>query len=268
MTEWEMMGWGLIMLMALFAVVFFVARRVDNYGVVDVVWGFSFGGVVLFYALEGEGWPVRRMMLAVLVCLWSLRLGIHLARRVWSHHPEEDGRYVEMRESWKEGFVVKMFVFFQLQALSVVVLGIPFLLAAGDATPGLGLWEIFGVGLWVMAWIGESVADHQLARFKRNEASRKKVCDVGLWRYTRHPNYFCEWLIWVGFFLMGVGADWGWAGVIAPLGILYLLLRVTGVPATEEQALRSRGDAYRRYQARTNAFFPWAPKKTEEEQEG
>jgi steroid 5-alpha reductase family enzyme len=179
---------------------------------------------------------------------------------VQAHHPEEDGRYAEMRERWRGSLSRKMFGFFEIQAVSVVILGLPFLFAVSNAEAAFQTLEIAGVFVWLIAWLGESVADAQLAAFKRDLANSGRVCDAGLWRYSRHPNYFFEWLIWVGFFLVGCASPWGWVGIIAPAGILHLLLNVTGVPLTEAQSLRSKGEAYRRYQSTTNAFFPWFPR--------
>ncbi len=260
MSGFEMALFALIGLAAVFAVVYFFGKRINNYSVVDVAWSYAFGAMVIFYALAAQGWWMRRMFIAIMVVMWSFRLGTHLWRRVQGHHPQEDGRYEEMRELWKANLSFKMFQFFQFQAISVVVLGLPFLFATTNPTEALSVIEIVGGVLWIIAWMGESVADMQLAKFKRDPANKGRVCDVGLWRYTRHPNYFCEWLIWVGFFLVGCAAEWGWIGIIAPAVILYLLLNVTGVPPTEAQSLRSRGDAYRRYQATTNAFFPGTPR--------
>ena len=117
------------------------------------------------------------------------------------------------------------------------------------------------MALWFVAVAGEALADAQLAAFKRNPANRGGVCAVGLWRYSRHPNYFFECLIWVSYALFAFGSPGGWLALIGPAAILYLLLRVTGIPLTEEQSLRSRGEAYRRYQETTSAFLPWFPKK-------
>ena len=118
--------------------------------------------------------------------------------------------------------------------------------------------------LWVVAWLGEAVADAQLAKFKADPASKGRTCRVGLWRYSRHPNYFFEWLTWVAFAWFATSSPNGWIGWISPALILYFLLRVTGIPATEEQALRSRGENYRRYQETTSAFLPWFPKKPQD----
>jgi steroid 5-alpha reductase family enzyme len=239
---------------------YLVARRLDNYGIVDVIWAYAFTPVAIFYAIAGPGWMPRRVLIAVLVTVWSVRLGTHLLRRVASHHPVEDGRYVQLRRDWVGVFAPKMVGFFQLQAASVALLALPFLFPVLNATPLFHAVELAGLALWLLAMAGEAVADAQLATFKRDPANRGRVCDVGLWRYSRHPNYFFEWLIWVALALLALGSAWGWLGLIAPAAILYLLLRVTGIPLNEEQSIRSKGDAYRRYQKTTSAFIPWFPR--------
>ena len=233
----------------------------DNYGIVDIAWSYAFGALAAFYALAGPGWPVRRALVAALAVMWIARLGTHLCIRVLSHHPVEDGRYVQLRKDWAANFASKMFGFFQIQAASVVLLGVPFLVASLNPTPALHPLEIAGAALWLVALTGEALADAQLAAFKRDAANQGGVCDTGLWRYSRHPNYFFEWLIWVAYFVFALASPWGVLALIGPASILYLLLRVTGIPMTEEQSLRSRGDAYRRYQQTTSAFVPWFPKQ-------
>ncbi len=247
---------SLAALCAAFAGVYALARRIDNYGIVDVAWSYSFAAIALFYALFGDGWPVRRALVASLAAVWSLRLGTHLLVRIARKHPEEDGRYRQLRKDWSRGFNLRMGGFFQMQAASVVLLGIPFLAACTNPDPSLGTLEQAAAALWLVAISGEALADAQLASFKREKGAPGRVCDTGLWRYSRHPNYFFEWLIWVSFFLLGCASPWGWLGIISPASILFLLLRVTGIPATEEQSVRSKGDAYRRYQERTSAFVP------------
>ncbi|MBI5693952.1 MAG: DUF1295 domain-containing protein [Verrucomicrobia bacterium] len=244
-----------------FGVLYLVARRLDNYGIVDVAWALAFSLLAGFYAMGGTGWLERRWLVAALAAGWSLRLGMHLLLRVASHHPVEDRRYVQLRRDWAGVFAPKMAGFFQLQALSVVFLGIVFLVPVQNPVPGWHGLEIAGVVLWLVAVGGEAVADAQLAAFKRDPANRGQVCTVGLWRYSRHPNYFFEWLVWVAFCLVALGSPWGWVTLAAPATLLYLLLRVTGIPLTEEQAVRSKGDAYRRYQQTTSTFFPWRPAK-------
>jgi steroid 5-alpha reductase family enzyme len=250
-----------LILSLVFAALYLVARRIDNYGIVDIAWAFSFGAAALFYALTARGWPVRRATVAGLAVLWSLRLGGHLYRRVMGHHPIEDGRYQQLRRDWAGSFAWKMFGFFQLQAVSVLGLSLPFLFAAQNPAPHWHLLESAGVLLWLLAISGEALADRQLNRFKLDPANRGRVCASGLWRYSRHPNYFFEWLVWVAWFVFASASPWGWVSIICPVSILYLLLKVTGIPLTEEQSLRSKGDAYRRYQQTTSAFVPWWPKQ-------
>ena len=245
----------------LFAGTFVLARRIENHGIVDIVWSYAFGALALFCAGSLSGWAPRRWLMAVLVVVWSARLGTHLLRRVAGHHPEEDRRYAELRVRWADNFACKMFVFFQQQALSVLILGLPFFIAASNPAPSFHFLEYLGTSVWLLALIGESLADAQLAAFKHDPANQGRVCDTGLWSVSRHPNYFFETCVWVGYFLFACASPWGWTSVIAPLGITYLLLRVTGVPMAEEQSLRSRGDAFRDYQKRVSVFVPWFPKK-------
>ncbi len=250
-----------VVLAVAFGVLYLACRRLDNYGFVDVAWSYAFAGVAGLYAWLGDGWAPRRLLVASLAGLWSIRLGTHLLNRVAGHHPAEDSRYAQMRREWTTGFQVRMFGFFQVQAATVVLLSVPFLLPVANPTPVFHGLELAGAALWLVAMIGESCADAQLAAFKRNPANRGQVCDVGLWRYSRHPNYFFEWLVWVSFLVFALASPWGWIAVIAPAGMLFLLLRVSGIPLNEEAAVRSKGDAYRRYQATTSAFVPWFPQR-------
>lgn len=245
-----------------FAAIYALSRRLNNYGVVDIAWSYAFAALATFYALSGSGWEIRRALIAAMAALWSLRLGTHLLVRVARHHPTEDTRYLQLRRDWAGNFHAKMFGFFQMQAVSVVALGLAFLVSVQNPAPHLHPLEIAGALIWLLALSGEALADAQLAAFKRDERHRGQVCDVGLWRYSRHPNYFFEWLIWVGYFVFALASPWGVLAIIGPAGILFLLLRVTGIPMAEEQSLRSKGDAYRRYQQTTSAFVPWFRRDT------
>ncbi len=261
MTALPLVSIALAALCGAFALLYLVARRMNNYGIVDIAWSYAFGALAAFDALLGPGWPVRRALLAAMAVLWSARLGTHLGIRVMGHHPVEDGRYGQLRQDWAANFAAKMFGFFQMQAASVLLLGVAFLVACLNPAPALHPLELAGAALWLVAISGETLADAQLAAFKRKTANKGRVCDAGLWRYSRHPNYFFEWLIWVAYFVFALASPWGWLAIMGPASILYLLLRVTGIPMTEEQSIRSRGDAYRRYQQTTSAFVPWFPKK-------
>jgi steroid 5-alpha reductase family enzyme len=254
----------LICLLACCGVMFFAwrwSKKIGNAGVVDIFWAFNFPLIAFLLFLMAEGWLPRRIVLACMVIAAGLRLGLHLGIRVISHLDEEEGRYKQLRKEWAPRADNKFCWFFQVQAVSNVLLGIPFFIVMVNPHPSFSGWEYAGGIVWLVAVTGEAIADRQLTLFKKDPASRGKVCSAGLWNYSRHPNYFFEWLMWVAYFLFAMGSPYGWLAVISPLIILYLLLRVTGIPTTEEQSLRSKGDAYRAYQQTTSVFLPLPKKK-------
>jgi len=258
MPAWlPLLGLALAFAVPFMAATWIVAVRIRNAGIVDIAWSAAFGPIALLYALAGDGWAPRRWLLAAMVILWSTRLATYLWRRVMGHHPEEDTRYRELRRTWAPRADARFFWFFEAQGLAAVGLSLPFAIAAVNLAPDLATLEWAGVALWAIGLAGESLADAQLARFKADAANRGRVCQVGLWRYSRHPNYFFEWLIWCGYGVFALGSPWGVLALACPAVMLYLLLRVTGIPALEAAALRSRGDAYRDYQRTTSAFVPW-----------
>lgn len=241
---------------------YFVGRHLDNYSIVDPIWAIAFAPVVFLYATLAPGDAVRRAALFVIVALWSLRLGTHLYSRWRKHLPQEDVRYARLREDWGAAAGRKMFGFYQLQGALLVVLSLPFLLACLNPVPGagplgLGPLEWTGIALWLVGIAGETVADRQLSRFRANPAKRGQVCRDGLWNYSRHPNYFFEWIVWVGFAVFALGSPHGYIGVLSPVLMWHFLVNVTGIPMTEALSVKSKGDAYREYQRTTNAFVPW-----------
>lgn len=249
---------GLAVMVVLMCVVWMIHIPMKNAGIVDVAWAFGLSLLALLYALMGNGDTLRKWVMASMVIIWGLRLTVHLFIRVVGH--EEDGRYQQMRRDWKGNITLKFLGFFLIQALLNSVLAIPFLLVSLNPNPGFSLFEIAGLCIWLTALIGETIADQQLRSFKTNPANKGKTCRVGLWNYSRHPNYFFEWLIWVSFFVFSLGSPYGWIAVSGPLLMLYFLFKVTGIPATEAQAIRTKGDDYRQYQQTTSAFVPWFKK--------
>ena len=231
-------------------------RRHDNAGIVDVLWALGLACAALWLALTGSGAPAARMLVGVLGAAWGQRLALHLWRRVRSE--AEDGRYLALRQYW-HGDQRKFLAFFQFQALLVVLFSLP--LAAVVAHPDPSPLQLAAAtGLWLVSELGESLADAQLARFRADPANRGRTCDRGLWRYSRHPNYFFEWLHWCAWAVAALGGPLAWLGLLGPV-LMYLFLRfISGIPFTEQQALRTRGDDYREYQRRTPMFFPWFPK--------
>ncbi len=251
-------GVGATIVAALMFVLWLIHLPMKNASIVDAGWAGGLGIIAIVYAVRAEGDLVRAWTIASMAALWGLRLGIHLLLRIIGE-PEE-GRYVQLRKDWKTNLALRFLAFFELQAVTCVLLSVPFLIPTLNPRPGLTAVEVAAVVLWVIAIAGEGIADAQLSRFKADPANRGKTCRAGLWNYSRHPNYFFEWLIWVSFALFSIASPWGWLGLISPALILYFLFKVTGIPLTEAQALRSRGEEYRRYQETTSAFVPWFPK--------
>lgn len=248
---------GLVTASLLMVAVWAVARRIRNNGIVDVAWAGAFMPLAVIYATAGSGSAARTWVVLAMVFAWSLRLTVYLYRRVMGHHPVEDTRYQDLRRDWAQNLDARFFVFFQAQALAAVAFSVPHALAFANPSAAIGSIEWLGVALFAVGLAGESAADWQLARFKANPANRGRICQAGLWNYSRHPNYFFEWLVWCGFALVALPAPWGWLGLLSPALMLFTLLRVTGIPATEAAALARRGDAYREYQRTTSAFVPW-----------
>jgi steroid 5-alpha reductase family enzyme len=183
-----------------------------------------------------------------------------LLRRVLSE--SEDGRYAMLREQWGERTQPYLFIFFQVQAFWAVLFALPMLVAAYNDAPAPAWYDFLGVAIWLIAVGGEALADAQLNRFRRDPATKGQVCTNGLWRYSRHPNYFFEWVHWWAYVAMGFAGPWGWLTLGGPAVMLLFLTKITGIPPTEKRAVQSRGDAYRRYQQTTSAFFPWPPKRS------
>lgn len=245
---------GIVVAMVGFAITWAICVRVNNYSFLDVA--FSYGVAVLapLYAWAGPGHFERKLVFTVLGVAWSLRLGTYILLRVLRHHPAEDVRYEKLRERWPgKGMFL---VFFELQALIVVIFSLPFLLAAWRQMP-LRELDFAGLAIALLALGGESLADRQLRRFRDDPANKGRVCDVGLWRYSRHPNYFFEFLFWVGISLASLDQPHGWITILCPVLMYYFLTRVTGIPLTEEYSLRSKGEAYREYQRTTSPLIPW-----------
>ena len=233
-------------------------RTHANAGIVDVLWAAGVGGSAVLLAITGSGTPWTRLLLAVLGGLWGSRLAVHLWRRVRGE--AEDGRYRSLRAHWR-GSQWKFFAFFQFQAVLVVLFALPFVAVSRNPVAS-GLWLPVALAIWLLGMIGESVADAQLARFRNDPANRGRTCRAGLWRCSRHPNYFFEWLHWFAYVGLAIGSPIAWLAWSGPL-LMYVFLRwISGVPYTEAQALRSRGEDYRDYQRTTPMLIPWFPKRT------
>ena len=242
-----------------------LAQKVSgNGGWADSVWSLALGlaGVVLALLPHPLHATPRQWVVAVLVAAWGLRLGLHIAGR--SRGAAEDPRYAALRRDWGDRFQVRMFLFLQVQAAAAAFLALSMQLAAHNPAPFPRLIDWAGIAVLAAGIVGEAVSDSALRRFRADKANAGRVCDTGPWALSRHPNYFFEWLGWVAYPLLAIDLSGQWnQGLLAltgPAFMYYLLVHVSGIPLLEEHMLRTRGDAFRAYQARVSAFFPRPPK--------
>ncbi len=246
--------------LGLMVLLWLVSLRLRNASIVDIFWGAGFVVVAVVSLVAGDGVDGRQNLLTALTALWGLRLAAYLARRNGIRH--EDFRYQTMRRRHGERFaLVSLGTVFVLQGVSMWVVSLPVQLGQADPSPGkLGFVTWIGVGLWCVGVAFESVGDAQLARFKADPANAGQVMRAGLWRYTRHPNYFGDCCVWWGLYLVAADTALGRAGIVGPLAMTVLLTRVSGV-ALLERSISKRRPGYADYVARTSAFFPRPPRR-------
>lgn len=261
MTHWQLLllGWGVAL--ALLAVLFVIQLRTRDATAVDAGWGGAIALLAVLYLVLGPGELSQRLLITIPVAVENARIASLVRKRLGKG---EDTRYQELRRRWRErgNEQLSFAVFYGAQATLAALLSIPALLGVFNDDPSIDPVQWAGLGLWIVAFSLEAVADRQLAAFRGDPANKGKVMRAGLWHYSRHPNYFFQTLTWVAYALIAVPAPYGWVAFFAPLLILLLVLFVTGVPPAEESSLRSRGDAYRAYQRETSVFVPWFPKRS------
>lgn len=251
-----------VALSAIMILAWLIQQRTGNSGWVDTIWTFGLGSVGIASALVPYTQPAwRGWIVAAFFTLWALRLGLHIASR--SASITDDPRYAELIKGWGASARSEMFWLLQKQALVTIPLAMSALLAAHNPDPNVRAQDVLAVLVMLTALVGEAVADRQLRRFRTDASNRGRVCDTGLWRYSRHPNYFFEWLGWLALPLLAIDLSgnypWGWLALAAPACMYWLLVHVSGIPPLEAHMLRSREARYRAYQARTSAFFLMPP---------
>ena len=236
----------------------------NNGGWTDVFWTFGAGAALAAASLvpvrPGAAPDPRQWLVAGLVAVWAIRLGSYIAGRVGRH--AEDPRYASFRAEWGRDYPRNMLFVSLPQAPAAALLGLSVLIAARTPGDGLGLRDGLGLAVLLIAVLGEGLADAQMKVFKSKPTNQGRVADVGLWGWSRHPNYFFEWLGWLAYPVIGLnfGHPFTWLTFSAPLVMFLLLTRISGIPPLEAAQLRSKGDAYRAYQARVSAFFPLPPR--------
>ena len=245
------------------ALAWYVQRETGKSGWIDTFWSYGIGiaGVSLALLVPlamGNPISARQWLAAALCALWSGRLGTHILTRTLSGG--DDPRYAQLKKEWKKGAEARLFWFLQIQALCGFVLSLAVFIAAQNPAPGLRLIDWLGAGLLLVAIAVEGIADRQLKAFVADKKNKGKVADIGLWSYSRHPNYFFEWLGWFAYVVIAFNATgnyWWWPlALLAPAMMYWLLVHASGIPPLEEHMLRTRGAQFRAYQARVNAFFP------------
>lgn len=247
---------AVVIALALQLALWAVQLRTRDASSVDLGWSVLMAGGAVTAALVTGGDPWRRALVGGIAAAWALRLAYYLLTDRVLAGGGEDGRYRALRDHWA-GAAPRNFLILYLVQVPVAALFVAAVAAAMRGGP-LDGWALAGAVLWAGAVLGETVADRQLAGFRADPANRGAVCRRGLWRLSRHPNYFFEWVQWWAYVLIGRGAP---LTLIGPAAMLVFLFRVTGIPYTERQALRSRGEAYREYQRATSAFVPWPPRR-------
>ena len=251
---------GALSVTALFFVIWLIHLPLKNAAIVDIGWGLGFIVLCAVAIVMGEGFNTRNSILLTLIALWGIRIVFFLIKRI-SREGKEDPRYQKFRLQWGKDAQWRFLLLFESQALLETVIGFAFIVIALNPTPEISWLEIFGALVFLGALLGETIADRQLQTFKRNLQNKGKICQVGFWNYSRHPNYFFEWLIWLGLFIYALPSPWGWTAVLSPAVMYWLMMYVSGVPLAEEQALKSRGEEYKKYQRTTSVFLP-LPKRT------
>ena len=243
--------------LVVFTILWWIQLKTKNATLVDVAWSFGVGTVSAVLAFHASGAIPRRWVLVGLTTIWSLRLGGHLFFDRVLGNKKEDVRYAKLRKEWSQA---KFYFLYVVQAALVILLPLTLLGAFNNSSSFPGLLDFLGLTVWIAAIAGESIADAQLAAFRKNPVNKGKTCRSGLWKYSRHPNYFFEWLIWCAYLPLAIGSPLVWVSWMGPALLLFLLLKVSGIPPTEAGSIESRGDEYREYQRTTNAFIPGRPR--------
>ncbi len=232
-----------------------IQRATGLSGWVDTIWSGTVGIGGIIAAVFAHGNFDRRMIVLIIIAAWALRLGSHIGTR--TRGSGEDPRYARLIEEWGDRAAWQLFLFLQVQALAAFILVLAVYLAATNNYGYPRAIDLFAIFVAVVALGGEAIADFQLSRFRKTPQAKTEVCEVGLWRYSRHPNYFFEWLFWCSWPLFALTLSaWTWASLLAPALMYWLLVHVSGIPPLEEHMQRSRGDRFRDLQKRVNAFFP------------
>lgn len=260
MSLFELLIYGQLGASIVMATAWVHALAIKNTSYVDVLWGYGVGILGFIYLVYGNETcePARLALLKALLLTWSVRLGTHLLKRCWAK--PEDARYAYLRKSMGKHANIGFFLFFQVQAFWVVLFAAPFLILVQNPNP-INTFDHIGLIVWLTGFAGLHLADKQLKQYKQTPGrTRAGVCKTGLWKFSRHPNYFFEWVLWIGYIFLGWQSPNGAWLLLVPVILYIFLTKITGVPFVEARKLEASGEEYKSYIKETNSFFPWIPK--------
>jgi steroid 5-alpha reductase family enzyme len=253
----ETLLYAAIVAVSYMTILFIIATIIKDNSILDIAWGPGFIVVAWAMLFINADFGARQFLAAALVTIWGLRLGIRIFRR--NIGKGEDPRYVKFREEWGKTFVLRSyFQLFLFQALILLLNITPVMIIMSGIRENLVWSDYIGLAIWVVGFLFESVGDYQLDTFLKDPANRGTIINRGLWKYTRHPNYFGESTMWWGIFIIALNQPWGWIGVIGPIAITGMILFVSGIPMTEKMMEKTPG--WEEYKRQTSAFVPWFKK--------
>lgn len=243
---------SLPILMTFFTLGWIYCFRVKIFSWLDVFWGSSFLFMV-FFAILRDPSPSKGLI-GLMYLIWIIRLTTHLFVRIKKYG--EDKRYIKLKKQWKVWYGINFFVLFQIEAILTILNSAPLFL---NYPSQINAIQYLSFIMFCLAIAGETISDAQLKKYV-SENEKTEVCNIGFWKYSRHPNYFFEWMIWLSFAVFSLSSVEVWPGIIPAIVMYFFLTKITGIPAAEESSLQSKGEKYMLYQKSTNAFFPWIPK--------
>lgn len=240
-------------------IVWLLQYKTNNAGFVDVSWAFCTAIIGIYFVyMNTDSFNIRNIIAAIMIGFWGFRLGFYLLKRVLTEN--EDRRYNYMKQYCGKYAQLVMFLFFQLQATWAVLFASTIFSVVNNQSIALNVVDYLAIVIWCISITGEYFADKQLHQFRKSN-DRKEVCDIGLWRYSRHPNYFFEWLHWWAYILLSIGSSLWWLSWLIMLIVLIFLVKITGIPYTEKNAIRTKGSAYKKYQQTTSSFLLLPPRR-------
>lgn len=253
-----MVAYSAVIVLIYMTIFFIIAKLIKNNSIVDIGWGLGFVTISLITLFISGNLNIRSILVTTLVFVWGTRLAYYIFKR--NKGKPEDFRYAKWREEWGKWRDIRAFFqIFMLQGTIMLIVAYPIILNNSTATGAIGVVEILGLMIWVFGFGFEVIGDYQLKRFKANKNNKGRIIKEGLWRYTRHPNYFGEAVLWWGIFLICLPSNSGIIGIMSPILMTYLLMFVSGVPMLENHYKDHY--EYQEYAKVTNKFFPWVPKK-------